>query len=131
MFGISIVGLCAVYICALFMNYYLDLRLIEDEIANMEQSVFFDAQIMSCKVVCCVSGGCLLLTSIVLLIFYIRNYIDTHKKELGILKALGYDNWHIAIHFSVFGLSALVGTALGYFASWATMPKYYEVQNKD
>lgn len=131
MFGISIVGFCAVYVCALFMNYYLDLQLIENEIRTMEQTVFFDAQVLTCKVVCGVSGGCLLFTSVVLLIFYIRHYIDTHKKELGVLKALGYDNRHIALRFYVFGLSVLVGTALGYLAACATMPKYYKVQNKD
>lgn len=131
MFGISIVGFCAVYVCALFMNYYLDLRLIENEIRDTTQAAFFDAQLMTCKVVCGVSGGCLLLTSIVLLIFYIKNYIDAHKKELGILKALGYDNRRIAARFHVFGLSVFAGTALGYLAACATMPKYYAVQNKD
>lgn len=131
MFGISVVGFCAVYVCALFINYYLDLQLIADRITNDGQAALYDAQIMTCKVSCGVSGGCLLLTSFVLLIFYISHYIDTHQKELGILKALGYDERRIAIHFYVFGLSVLVGTAAGYLAALATMPKFYEVQNKD
>lgn len=131
MIGISIIGFCAVYVCAMFLNYYLDLQLVADEISGLAQTAFFDAQTMTCKVVCGVTGGCLLLTSVVLLIFYIKHYIDTHKKELGILKALGYDNFYIAIRFGVFGLSVLTGTVLGYLAACITMPKYYELQNKD
>ena len=57
---------------------------------------FYNAQVSTAKVVCLVSGGCLLLTAIVMLLFYIKHYIDTHKKELGILKALGYSNIKIA-----------------------------------
>lgn len=52
--------------------------------------IFYNAQVSTAKVVCLVSGGCLLITSVVMLIFYSKHYIDSHKKELGILKALGY-----------------------------------------
>ena len=131
MAGISIIGFCAVYVCAMFLNYYLDLQSVADEITGPVQTAFFDAQAMTCKVVCGISGGCLLLTSVVLLVFYIRHYIDTHKKEFGILKALGYNNRYIAIRFGIFGLSVLTGTVLGYLAACITMPKYYELQNKD
>lgn len=131
MLGISIVCFCAVYVCALFVNYYLDLQLIENEIADIQAMTFYEAQTMTCKVVCGVTGGSLLLTSVVLLIFYIKHYIDSHNKELGILKALGYSNIKIAASFYTFGLSVLAGTALGYLGSCITMPKFYEVQNKD
>lgn len=56
------------------------------------------------------SGGSLFLTTVVLLCFYIGHYVDTHKKQLGILKALGYSRIAIAKGFAVFGLSVFVGT---------------------
>ena len=70
--------------------------------------VMFDAQLMTSKVVCGVSGGCMLVTSIVLLCFYIKNYIDNHRKELGILKALGFSDFRLAKGFSVFGFNVFM-----------------------
>ena len=91
----------------------------------------YDAQCKSSKVVSIVSGGCLFLTTVVLLCFYIGHYIDTHQKQLGILKALGYARFRIAKHFWVFGLPVFAGTAFGYACAHALMPKLYEIQNKD
>jgi len=93
--------------------------------------VFYNAQVSTAKVVCLVSGGCLLLTAIVMLLFYIKHYIDTHKKELGILKALGYSNLKIAKDFWVFGISIFTGTAIGYAGAFLIMPWFYALQNKD
>lgn len=93
--------------------------------------LFYHAQISTAKVVCLVTGGCLLLTSVVMLFFYIKHYIDTHKKELGILKALGYSNLKIAKGFWVFGISTLFGTALGYAGAFLIMPWFYALQNED
>lgn len=90
--GISIITCCAVLICVLFINFYFDVIVIKDEITSELALMFYDAQVSTVKVVCLVAGGCLLLTSIIMLIFYIKHYIDTHKKELGILKAMGYSN---------------------------------------
>jgi predicted lysophospholipase L1 biosynthesis ABC-type transport system permease subunit len=78
-----------------------------------------------------VSGGCLLITSVIMLIFYIKHYIDTHKKELGILKALGYSNFQIAKNFWVFGISVFIGTVLGFGGAFLLMPSFYEMQNED
>lgn len=90
--GISIIACCAVLVCTMFLNFYFDIQLIENEITSELSMVFYNAQVSTAKVVCLVSGGCLLLTSVIMLFFYIKHYIDTHKKELGILKALGYSN---------------------------------------
>ena len=103
--GITIVSCCAVFVCFLFLNYNIDLAGIKDEVATYQAMVFYDAQMATAKVTAGVSGGCLVLTAIILLIFYIKNYIDTHGKELGILKALGYSCFQIAAHFWVFGIS--------------------------
>ena len=50
------------------------------------------------KAMAAVTGGRLVITSIIMLLFYIKNYIDIHGKELGILKALSYSNIKISKH---------------------------------
>ena len=81
--GISIIACCAVLVCTMFLNFYFDIRLIESEITSELSMFFYNAQVSTAKVVCLVSGGCLLLTAIVMLLFYIKHYIDTHKKDLS------------------------------------------------
>ena len=129
--GISVITCCAVLVCTMFLNFYFDVRLIESEITSELSMVFYHAQVSTAKVVCLVSGGCLLLTSVVMLIFYIKHYIDTNKKELGILKALGYSNFKIAKSFWVFGISAFTGTAIGFAGAFLIMPWFYALQNED
>lgn len=129
--GISIIACCAVLVCTMFLNFYFDIQLIENEITSELSMVFYNAQVSTAKVVCLVSGGCLLLTSVVMLFFYIKHYIDTHKKELGILKALGYSNLKIAKNFWVFGISAFIGTAVGFGGAFLIMPWFYVLQNED
>lgn len=129
--GVSIVAFCAVFVCTLFMNFLLDLTKIEPLITNDAVRNFYEAQSLTSKITCSISGGCLLLTSVVMLFFYIKHYIDTHKKELGILKALGYSNLQIAKHFWVFGLCIFTGTALGFASSFLLMPLFYETMNEE
>ncbi len=129
--GISIIACCAVIVCTMFLNFYFDIQSVEDEIASELSMIFYNAQVSTVKVVCLVSGGCLLITSVVMLMFYIKHYIDTHKKELGILKALGYSNLKVAKNFWVFGMSAFIGTAIGFGGAFLMMPKFYALQNKD
>ena len=131
MIGMLIVSFCAVIVCAMFINYYLDLISVEDLITTNISKVFYDAQCSTSKVVSGLSGGCLLLTTVVLLCFYIGHYIDTHQKQLGIMKALGYTRFSIAKDFWVFGLPIFTGTAFGYLGAHLLMPKLYEIQNKD
>lgn len=129
--GISIIACCAVLVCTMFLNFYFDVQLIESEITSELSMIFYNAQVSTAKVVCLVSGGCLLITSVVMLMFYIKHYIDTHKKELGILKALGYSNLEVAKSFWVFGISAFIGTAIGFGGAFALMPRFYALQNED
>ena len=120
LFGISIMTCCAVTVCNLFLNYYMDLTAIADLIDTPVAQVFYDAQLMTAKVVCAVSGGCLAATTVVMLFFYIKHYIDSHSKEIGILKALGYSDFKIAKGFSVFGLSVFIGCLIGYLLSFGS-----------
>lgn len=129
--GVSIIVFCAVFVCTMFMNFYFDILQIEDKIISEQAMIFYDAQVSTAKVVCTVSGGCLLVTSVIMLLFYIKHYIDTHKKELGILKALGYSNRRIAKSFWVFGTSVFMGAVIGFCAAFLIMPKFYELQNED
>ncbi|MDL2289242.1 FtsX-like permease family protein [Clostridia bacterium OttesenSCG-928-F22] len=129
--SISIIVLCAVFVCTLFLNFNLDLIGIKNEINSEIAMQFYDAQVSTAKVVSIASGGCLLITSVIMLLFYIKNYIDTHRKELGILKALGYSNFKIAKSFWVFGLSIFAGAIIGFLSSFLLMPSFYEVQNAD
>ena len=129
--GISIVSCCAVLVCTMFLNFNMDIAGIKGDIVSEQVMVFYDAQVSTAKVVSAVSGCCLLVTSLIMLISYIKHYIDTHKKELGILKALGYSNMGIAKNFYVFGISILIGTAVGFGGAFLIMPAFYAVQNED
>ena len=128
--GVILVCFCAVFVCAIFINYGIDLKAVESEIAETSRT-YYDASMLTCKAVCGVSGAVLALTSVVLLCFYISHYIESHSRDLGTLKAMGYSRIKIASGFAVFGLSVLLGTSLGYAGSHLMMPKIYEVQNKD
>ena len=71
------------------------------------------------------------MTSVVLLVFYLKNYINAHGKQLGILKAMGYSRFSVAKHFWIFGLSVFLGAAIGFLAAYLYMPTFYRVQNAD
>lgn len=131
LFGIFIMSCCAVTVCALFLNYHMDLAGLNTETMEGMVLALYNAQVMTGKVICAVCGGCLLAVTVVLLFFYIRNYIHTHKKELGILKALGYSNFKIAGGFWVFGLSVFAGTAVGYGIALILLPDFYRIQNQE
>ena len=77
-----------------------------------------------------VSGVVLSLTSVLLMCFYIKQFVDDHKEQLGILKALGYSNGQLAKRFWAFGLSFGVGALLGYFASFLMMGHFYDFRNE-
>lgn len=129
--GIILISACAVLITTLFLSYNIDLKGIEDLITVPEIKSLYDALTMMGTVVSAVSGGCLLLTSVVMLTFYIKHYIDSHRKELGVLKALGYSRIRIAGGFWVFGLSVMLGAATGFLGAHLLMPIFYSTQNED
>ncbi len=129
--GISVIACCAVFVCTLFMNFHLDLVNMEEQIVSEPSVRLYRAMLSSGKVTVAVSGGCLLLTSAVTLGFYIRQYLDAHGKELGILKALGYSRLKLAFCFRRFGGSVLVGCIAGFVFAFLLMPSFYEVQNAE
>ena len=126
--GIIITVCCAVLVCNMFLNYDIDLNAIAGEVTQ-EQQVAFTALKLNNKVVCAVTGGCLALTAGVLLIFYIGHYIQANSARFGILKALGYGDFKVALGCAVFGLCVFVGAVAGYALSWAIMTRFYATQN--
>lgn len=126
--GIIITVCCAVFVCNLFLNYGIDLNAVAGEVTEKQQ-IAYTALKLNNKVVCAVTGGCLGVTSAVLLVFYIGHYIKEHSARFGILKALGYGDLKVATGCAMFGLCVFVGAAAGYGLSWALMTKFYAVQN--
>lgn len=130
--GISIVACCAVFVCTLFLNYNFDLIDLKNEILIDDAAkVMYEAQVSMGKVIVAITSGCLGATSIVLLMFYIKNYIDAHGKELGILKAIGYSDFSVAKYFWVFELSVFIGCGAGFVAAFLYLPSFYQIQNAD
>ena len=131
LFGIAIMACCAVFVCTLVLSYNIDLASIKSEITSEKGIAMYNAQVLMGKVTAGVSGGCLVITSVVMLLFYVKNYVDTHGKELGILKALGYSDIKIAKHFWIFGLSVLVGCIAGFAAGFIYLPEFYNKNAND
>jgi predicted lysophospholipase L1 biosynthesis ABC-type transport system permease subunit len=129
--GVLIMCACAVLVCTMFLNFNIDLASVEEQITDPQMKTVYDMMLSSGNMVCAVTGGALGLTTAVMLLFYVKHYIDIHKPELGILKALGYSNRQIAKEFWIFGLSVLTGTAIGFCLAFAFMPMFYEQQNEN
>lgn len=129
--GIMIVTCCAVFVCALFLNFNIDIRALKGEITSEAAIAMYNAVVSMGLAVAGITGGCLVATTVIMLVFYIKNYIDTHGKELGILKALGHSRLSIAKHFWVFGFSVFIGCAIGYMIAFLYLPTFYEIQNAD
>ena len=123
--GISIVCFCAVFVCTFFLNYYLDVSPLKDSVGE-EFAPLFNAQLATAKMTCSITGGFLSVIAVVMLIFYIKLYIDSHSTALGTFKAMGYSNFSVAKGFTLFGISVLVGCGLGFAVGWAYMPTVYD-----
>lgn len=123
--GIAIVCFCAVFVCTFFLNFYLDILPLRDSVTE-QMLPLYDAQLATAKMCCSVTGGVLAFIAAIMVIFYVKLYVDEHDKELGTLKALGYSANRLALSFMSFGLSAFVGCASGYGLGHAMMPSVYE-----
>lgn len=130
LFVVSIISFCAVLVSTLFVNFYIDLQAINIEKLSQPAKAYYDAQVLIAKFVSLVSGGVLSFLAVLLLFFYIKQFIDSHKEELGILKALGYQNFELAKHFWVFSFSVFLGTFLGFGASFFFMQDFYDLRNQ-
>ncbi len=123
--GVIIVVFCAIFVCTFFLNFYIDAKSLELVLNDEELLALHRAQMATAKFTCAISGGVLMLIALVMLVFYIKLYIDSHAKQLGILKAMGYTEREIALRFSVFGISVFFGCAAGFGCGFAIMPLIY------
>ena len=129
--GVAVMACCAVFVCSLFLNYSIDMKSIENLIEGEQMNVAYSALTMNNRVVCLVTGCSLILTTIVMLVFYVGHYVAKNSSRIGVLKALGYSDWKIASNFCVFGSSVLIGALVGFAGSWAIMPSFYVQQAKN
>ena len=130
LFGITIIICCAAFVCTMFINYRLDLAEIKDTVTGEQALKVYDAQISTSNVVCAACGGCLIFTSVVMLLTYIKSFINTRSGELGVMKALGHSEMSIARHFGIFGLSVFAGAVIGVGGAALYLPRFYELQNR-
>lgn len=129
--GLLLLAGCATFVTTLFLNYSLDLKAAKDTIVAAAGLAIYESQLGVSRATSAVSGGCLILTAVVMLLFYVRYYIAEHGKQLGILKALGHSDARIAAGFWVFGISVLIGCCVGYGLAFAFMPMFYGAQTAE
>lgn len=122
--GLAIVSGCAVFVMTFFLSFYLDAVSVRESVSPSALPLY-EAQILTAKLVCAVSGGVLGIVAVVLTVFYVKLYLDSHTKQMGLLKAMGYGEGKIALGFWVFGLSVFLGTAVGFGCGYAIAPVIY------
>ncbi len=123
--GVVIVCFCATFVCTFFLNFYLDILPLREKVAE-QMLPLYEAQLATAQMCCSITGSVLALIAVIMIIFYVKLYIDEHNSELGTLKALGYSASRLALSFLLFGLSSFIGCALGYGLGHAMMPSIYE-----
>lgn len=128
-FGVAVVCACATFVLTFYLNYYLDARAVDAGMLGEEARALYDAQLVSAKMTCAITGGCLALIAAALIVFYVGVYVDSRAPRLGVLKALGYSDGRLAAGFLAFGLSVLVGTAAGHGAGYAAAPLVYRMMS--
>lgn len=123
--GIIIVCFCGMFVSTFFLNYYLDVTAMNYDVPEA-LTPLYDAQLAMSQFTSAITGGVLTLIAVIMLIFYIKLFVDANSLRLGILKAMGYSDGKIALGFWVFGLSVFIGCALGFIGGHIAMPFIYE-----
>lgn len=130
LFGIAAVIACAAFVSTFFWNYYLDAVDLKDTLQG-DTLTLYNAQLLSAQLTNLIALLGLGLIAVAIAVFYVGLYVENHASSFGILKALGYSDGRIARDFWVFGLSGLVGGAVGHGAGYAFAPLVYEMMAKD
>lgn len=126
--GVMIIIGTAAFVSYIFLNYLLDVKAIYPTIPkdNAEALSLYNAQISMAKMVCAITGSVLTLIAVVATIFYVKLYIDSHIKTLGILKANGYGERSLALVFGVFSLPVFIGSLCGCLLSSTVIPTVFK-----
>ena len=80
---VSIIGACAVFVANLFLNFYRISSSWRFRKPIPMIQTYYDAQVSLSWMVAMVSGVVLSLTSVLLMCFYIKQFVDDHKEQLG------------------------------------------------
>ncbi len=128
--GVIIVCFCAVFVCTFFLNFYFDAIAVSGEV-SIEMRPLYDAQLATAQLVCAIAGGFLSVIAVVMLVFYIKLFIDGNAKRFGLLKAMGYSSAKISLAFWVFGLAVFAGALAGLCVGYAVMPVIYDALTVD
>lgn len=127
--GVIILCFAAVFICTIFMNYGLDLNVLESVIMDEVAQMIYDGQKTMSTIIIACAGGVIGATTLIVLLFVINRFIYENQSNMGVLKAMGYPSFKIALNFLKFGLIVLCGCALGYVAGYAFSPVVYSIFN--
>lgn len=128
--SLSVVCFCGAFVSYIFSNFQLDLMNLRSKVVHTPLEPLYQAKLTIGKVVIALSAGSLGLVAIVLLFFYIKRFIDRHRRELGILKALGYSNWEIARQFMIFGRMIFLGSLLAVTTAQFVLDDFYQIQGE-
>lgn len=125
-FGVSIVTFCAVFLTYLFQSFRLDLQRLDIGSFNESQRAFYDAQITQSNMMLAIALGVLGLFAIITLFFAISKFIKDNQPNMGILKAMGYERKRIAVEFTKFSLTAIMGSVLAIGLGAIIQPFFYQ-----
>lgn len=129
--GTIIVCFCAAFLTFLFQEFRLDLLALDITDFNEYQKAYYDAQIIQSNIMLGIAVGILSLFAVVTLVFSIVRFINVNEGNMGILKALGYSRFEIALKFTKYGINTFIGCVLGYLGSLAFKNTFYNEMNKD
>lgn len=129
--GVAVVVICAVFVCTVFTNFYLDVAPLAQTAPDETAAALVEAQLLTAKIVPLISGGVLGITAAVMLAFYVKLYIDENARKIGILKAMGFYGSEIARSFWIFGFAVFAGAVLGYVGALFSMPFVYGTMTVD
>jgi len=124
--AVAVVMACAVFVSTLFLNFYFDVAPLRSEVSGEADLKLYEAQLALAKIMPMLAGGILSAVAAVMLIFYLKLYIDEHLRDLGVFKAMGYSEKRLALSFLVFGLAVFVGCGLGFGLAFACMRFVYD-----
>ena len=94
--GVMIICFCAVFVCTFMLNY-IDVKPLGAGIVDTELSALYFAQVAMAKFTSIITGGVLGIIAAVMLVFYVKLYIDGRSQQLGLIKAMGYSRIKIAL----------------------------------
>lgn len=126
---VAVICACASFVATLFLNFWLDLRLLDFDQLSLLGQAYYRVQEKISQVVAGVSGLVLVATALAMVLFYIHQFIEDHQTDLGILKAMGYARGQLARQFWIFGLYGLLGTLLGGLTAYTFLPHFYTTRN--